>query len=195
METKNISAGGKQSFAACGVTGSNFSGAATITAGGPIIAIGKAFKTNDGSYSTAFLGETSGAARLAFPYARWTSNTNYNSGARQRTFLAIQNVGSSTATQVTVSYLNKIGTIVGIHSIGNISAGAKANSNASLAGTTIELTEFGNPEANPGGGYGGAAIVEGNGQLVAIARVVSVTNPNVNPVLDVAEDYNGIQVP
>jgi hypothetical protein len=69
-----------------------------------------------------------------------------------------------------------------------------STSNASNAGSTPELREFGNPDANPEGGFGGAAMVEGVGQLIAIARVGAIV-PNSNPVRDVGEDYNAIQLP
>jgi hypothetical protein len=61
-----------------------------------------------------------------------------------------------------------------------------------MAGSTLALTEFGNPEANPGGGFGGSAIIEGpaGSQLIAVVRISSSTTGGV-----VAEDYNGIQIP
>jgi hypothetical protein len=186
----NIPAGGKTSFNTCNAAGvpSGFSGAATITSvGAPIVVIGKV--GGAGRY-TAFLGETSGSAKLALPYVRW-SNTKYDTGQYQRAAIAIQNIGGATVNNVQVRYLNKLGQEVGVHTIASIAAGAKANSNATNAGSTTELTEFGNPEANPGGGFGGAAIIEGpaGSQLIAVVRISS--NPAGGVV---AVDYNVIPI-
>jgi hypothetical protein len=189
-QTGNISAGGKQSFNTCQATGmpQGFSGAATITStGAPIVVIAKVGGANR---FTAFLGETSGAAKLALPYVRW-SETKFDSGQYQRASIAIQNIGTGSVSNVQVRYLNKLGQQVGVHTIASIASGAKANSNAIAAGNTLELTEFGNPEANPGGGFGGSVIVEGpaGSQLIAVVRIASSTPGGV-----VAEDYNGIAI-
>ncbi|MEM4204857.1 MAG: hypothetical protein QXS54_12385 [Candidatus Methanomethylicaceae archaeon] len=190
----SIGPGQKYSFNTCNVNPNGFSGAATIiSTGANIIAIGKV--GGAGRY-TAFLGETSGSSRLALPYVRWTSDANYNSGTRQRAFIAIQNIGADLdAGQVQVKYLNKNGEVVGIHTLEAIANGAKANSKAidatlQVGHSAIELEEFGTPDANPGGGFGGAALVEGpsGSQLVAVVRISSaVGGGNI-----VAEDYNGI---
>lgn len=189
-QTASIAAGGKTSFNTCNAAGvsNGFSGAATITStGAPIVVIGKV--GGAGRY-TAFLGETSGSAKLALPYVRW-SNTKYDSGQYQRAAIAIQNIGGTAVSNVKVRYLNKNGDEVGVHTISSIAAGAKANSNATMAGSSIQLTEFGNPEANPGGGFGGSAIVEGpaGSHLIAVVRISSNTPAGV-----VAEDYNGIAI-
>lgn len=186
-DSKNISAGGKQSFSAC-VTGvpAGFSGAATITSdGAPIVVIGKVGGANR---YTAFLGETSGAAKLALPYVRWTSDANFATGQFQRAQIAIQNIGGADVSNVVVRYLDKNGAVAGTHTIASIPAGQKGNSNPSNAG----LTEFGVPASNPGGGFGGAAMIEGpaGSQLIAVVRISSQTPTGV-----VAEDYNGTAVP
>jgi hypothetical protein len=185
-ETANIPAGGKKSFSSC-TTGvpEGFSGAAKITStGASIVVIGKVGGANR---YTAFLGETAGAAKLALPYVRWGTDDKFNSGQYQRAQIAIQNIGGGAVANVKVRYLNKEGTEVGVHTIANIDAGAKANSNPTNAG----LTQFGVPEANPGGGFGGSAIIEGpaGSQLIAVARISSNTPTGV-----VAEDYNGTPV-
>ena len=207
-DTRTIGAGQKESFSACvkkdGTTlnANNFSGAATVTSAGVgggaaqnIVVIGK---VGGGGRSTAFLGETSGSEKLALPYVRWTSDANFNAGtaSRQRTSIAIQNIGGSTVNSVVVEYRNKNGEIVGTHTIASIAAGQKGNSNATNATlanghTQIELDEFGNPESNPGGGFGGAVIIRGpsGSQLVATARVASKLGSTT-----LAEDYNGIPI-
>ncbi len=86
---------------------------------------------------------------------------------------------------------------MGTHSIGTLASNAKANStptNATLASgaPANALIEFGTPDVNPGGGFGGAALIEGVGELVAIARV---TTWDGSVGSDAAEDYNGIRLP
>jgi hypothetical protein len=189
-QTASIPAGGKTSFDTCKATGvsAGFSGAAKIVStGAPIVVIGKV--GGAGRY-TAFLGETSGAARLALPYVRW-SNTKFDTGQYQRAFIAIQNVGDAPVSNVRVRYLDKTGAEVGAHTIASIAAGAKANSRSIDAGGTVQLTEFGNPEANPGGGFGGSVIIEGpaGSKLIAVARISSKT-----AVGEVSEDYNGTAI-
>ncbi|RME42306.1 MAG: hypothetical protein D6791_18080 [Chloroflexi bacterium] len=192
-DNASIGPGKKASFSGCNVNSANFSGSATITSDTTdIVVIGK---VAGAGVSSAFLGETSGASKLALPYVRW-SETGYDNGTRQRTFIAIQNVGSGTVNNIQVKYLNKNGEVVGIHTISSLAPGAKANSWATQATlqaghTQNELNEFGTPEGNPGGGYGGAVIVEGpsGSQLAAVARVASKVGSSL-----VAEDYNGIPV-
>ncbi len=194
-DSASISPGGKKSFNTCNVTSPGFSGAATIeSTGANIVAIGKV--GGSGRY-TAFLGETSGASKLALPYVRWTSDANYNAGKRQRAFIAIQNISGTTVNNVQVKYMNKNGEVVGIHTISSIADGAKANSKAIDATpqpghNSSELEEFGTPDANPGGGFGGSAVVEGptGSKLVAVVRISSKVGSGI-----VAEDYNGIPLP
>ena len=194
----SIDPGKKRSFVACDDGAPvGFTGAATIEApGGNIVVIGKAFaQPAIPGFETAFLGEQGGNPKLAMPYVRWTSQANFDAGTRQRTFLAIQNVGASAATNVAVKYLDKNGTAVGTHTIASIAAGAKANSNPTLAAADpnnppTNLLEFGTPDGNPGGGFGGTVIIEATGgQLIGIARVASKVGAT-----QVAEDYNGIPV-
>ena len=181
-----IPSGGKRSVLACSAVNQNYSGAATITSNQPIVVIGKVYGAGLGS---AWVGDSAGDNKLALPYVRW-SETKYASGEYQRAFIAIQNVGGAALTNVTVKYLDKTGGLVGTHTIATIDPGKKASSNPTLAsGDTVRLKEFGNPEGNPGGGFGGAAIVEASGgTIIAIARIQSAVGAG-----RVVEDYNGIQ--
>jgi hypothetical protein len=191
----NIAPGAKFSFNGCaaGTNGTNpagFNGSSIVTStGGDIVVIGKVFGSGN---STAFVGATSGASEIALPYVRFTTS-QWLSGARQRAYIAVQNVGSDlAANQVTVSYINRDGAVVGIHTLGAMTNGAKLNSNPTHPGVVIQpgfaqadLNEFGYV-----GGFGGSALIEGpNGsELVAVVRIQSSTGgSNV-----VGEDYNGI---
>jgi hypothetical protein len=181
-----VNPGAKFSFQGCTVNSAGFSGSARITStGAPIIAVGKVIGTG---LSTAFVGATTGGRELALPYVRW-SETQYSTGGRQRTFLAIQNVGSTdlAAGAVTVEYRDKTGAVVGTHSLAAIPAGGKVNSNPSNVGSAAsELGYYSD------GTFGAGAIVRGpsGSQLVVIARVQSVV-PGVNTV---GEDYNGLVI-
>ena len=208
-DTAQIAPGAKQSFNACQAPGAvrPFTGAATISStGADIVVIGKAFiqgpnpnqLQNPAGFETAFLGESAGAAKLALPYVRYTSDDNFlcpdNPSAtqcRQRTNIAIQNIGTAAVSNVQVAYLDKNGTTVGTHTIASIAAGAKANSKSTDAGSSAGLVEFGTPTANPGGGFGGAVVITApaGSQLIAIGRVSSAVGSSL-----VAEDYNAIPV-
>lgn len=186
--SKAVGPGAKQSFVACDATGmtSNFSGSAEVTSTDTdIIAIGKAYGTG---LSTAFVGASSGAAKVALPYVRWATDAAYAAGTQQRTFLTIQNVGDDdlAAGDVTVEYIKFDGTVQGTpHALPAIAAGDKENSNASDAG----LTEFG----IYGGTYGGGAIVEctaADCELAVVARV----STQLAPGNFASEDYNGMPV-
>ncbi|MDD5370840.1 MAG: hypothetical protein PHQ40_17295 [Anaerolineaceae bacterium] len=179
-----ITAGGKQSVPGCsGGNTTGFLGSATITStGGKIVAIGKVI---GGGLSTAFLGATSGADTVAAAYVRWTTAHWYD-GTRQRAYIAIQNIGSDLPDgSVTVSYFDKDGNKVGVHTLGAIAAGAKANSDASKIGAPG--AEFGVYGAQ----YGGAVVVQGpvGSKLAVIIRVQTKTSTG-----SVGEDYNGVSI-
>jgi hypothetical protein len=193
-----IGPGNKVSFLGCNDGNQpNFNGSATITSvGADIVVIGK---VGGSGRSTAFLGESTGSAKLALPYVRWTSDANYQTGNFQRANIAIQNVAGSAVSGVQLRYLNKLGQTVGIHTLGSIAPGAKANSNA--IGSTLQggfqqiaLEEFGNPAGQPDNtGFGGAVIIEGpaGSQLVAVVRIASFVPSDGSTV---GEDYNGIAI-
>ena len=185
---QTIAAGAKKSFPGCGIsttlTPAGFIGSATITAtGGNIVAIGK---VSDSQLGTAFLGFTSGAAKIALPYVRWGDNTNWLAGSRQRSYIAIQNIGGAdlAAGTVTVKYYDNNGNLVGTHTLGVLAKGSKLSSNATLTDTA--LTSFG----YYGGAIGGSAIVQGpaGSQLAVIVR----TQTYLSAGLSAGEDYNGI---
>lgn len=198
--TEPIPANAKVSFQTCEKMSSTsgFSGSAIITSSGePIVAIGKVFSGNPAYpvLGTAFVGASAGASKLAAPYVRWTeSRFDTNSGNRQRTFIAIQNVGSGGSGNITVKYYDVKGDLIGTHTIGSIGPGQKANSNPFAAApasgkTKNDLAEFGYI-----GGFGGSATIECNScQIVAVVRVASA-NSATDPADIVAEDYNAIPI-
>jgi hypothetical protein len=186
--TPSIPANGKFSVQGCfGGNANAYSGSATITAsaGGQIVAIGK---VTGGGLSSAFLGESAGSSKLALPYARW-SETLYSTGARQRTFITIQNIGAAAlpAGSVSVRYYNAAGQLVGTHTIADgFAVGQKRNS------TPHELGAAGNEFGYVGGFGGGAQVVGPAGsQLIAVARVQTFIPGDGTTA---GEDYNGIAI-
>lgn len=190
-----IAPGAKKSLQGCGDTGTvnpaGFIGSAVITStGGKIVGIGKIF--GDG-ISSAFNGMTSGAARIALPYVRWTES-QWFAGTRQRGNIAIQNVGTANlaAGAVTVKYYDKDGNLACSHSLPAIAVGAKANSNPMAC--TPQQPEFGAPA--PGTtAFGGGAIVEGpaGSQLAVLVRIETFNVAAGSGSL--GEDYNGVPIP
>jgi hypothetical protein len=168
-ETKSIGPGAKATFFTCDVVGAGFIGSAIVTSSSTdVIAVGKAY---GGGLSTAHLGSPSGSSKIALPYVRWAPDTYYFNGSRQRTYIAVQNVGGSNipAGSITLTYTDPFGH-TGTHTYNQpLAIGEKFNSNPTNAG----LTWFGMGEP-PSSSYGGGVIINctaPNCQLVAIARV------------------------
>lgn len=183
-----VAPGAKANFNGCPATGPSFPagqlGSAVVTSGGqPIVAIGKAFGAG---YTTAYVGAVGGADTLALPYIRWTQ-ASWVPGGKQRTFIAIQNVGTTTVSGATVEYRDKNGTLVVTHNLADIAPGGKVNS---------DPFNFGNGQAEFGyyedGTFGGGAIIRAadGSQLTAIVRVVGLNGAGVQN----GEDYSGVPI-
>jgi hypothetical protein len=186
----DILPGQKKSFPGCGTTGTvnpaGFIGSATIVSeGAEIVAIAK---IGGGGLSTAFLGFTAGASKVALPYVRWTESQWY-SGQRQRVNIAIQNVGTADLAigDVQIKYIDKDGNQVG-NTVTNtvvLKPGDKFSTNAKDAGSAAY--EFG----YSGTSIGGGAIVQGptNSALAVIARVSTYQASGA-----VGEDYSAFPI-
>ena len=179
----------------------NYSGSAKLTStGAPIVAIGKAQGSAGAGAATAdvftaFLGEPQGSSKMALPFVRWANDANYNNpanvGGKQRSFIAIQNL-ESTTIKVNVKYYAKSGgSPVGTQTL-TIAGFAKGNSDANSAGALgvagMNPGEFGYYTDNT---FGGAVTVEADStnptaKFIAIARV---QHPGAG------EDYNAVAVP
>ncbi|MFW5942700.1 MAG: hypothetical protein ACOCXI_12940, partial [Chloroflexota bacterium] len=144
--------------------------------------------------STAFVGATSGDSDLALPYVRFTE-AEWESGERQRAYMAIQNIGGSAlaAGEITVEYRDRNGALVGVHeNDSSIAVGAKFNTNPTLATPQGSFTEADLDEFGYGGGqFGGGAFIIGpdGSEMVAIARIQSTFGAGV-----VGEDYNAMPI-
>ena len=175
-----IGAGQKKSITTCQAVSPGFTGSAVITStGNAIVAIGKAQNSiNAGTTGTQdvftiFLGEQNGATELAIPFVRWANNTDFqatsNTGGKQRTYIAIQNLGSSTIS-VTCDYKDKNGATAGSQTL-TIAGNSKGNTDASTAsalGASGMLTDsFG---YYTDGTTGGGVTCTSAGSFIAIAR-------------------------
>lgn len=184
----NIPAGAKASIAGCTSNlPAGYNGSATlVSTGARIVAVGKVVGSGSTrGITSASPGLTSGSSELALPYVRW-SQSQYVPGGRQRTAIAIQNIGSANlaAGAVKVQYYDKNGTLLAEHSLPAIARNAKVNSNPNIVG----LGEFGYYDDNT---FGGSAVIVGpsGSQLVGLARVLSQTATG-----EVGEDYNAVPV-
>jgi len=173
-----------------------YSGAATITSSSqPIAAVGKAAQTSGPStqprFTTAFIGQASGASRLAVPYIRWSPSSP---GTDFRSLIAIQNLGAIIpAGQLIVRYYAPNGTLVNTcTSVAPLATGEKANSNVAAAfagGVDFNCTTV---QPNNGASYSftGSAVIEGpaGANLIAIIRN---TTPAASTQIH-TEDFNAI---
>ncbi len=78
--------------------------------------------------TTAFTAPGEGAANVALPWVEYKSGTDW------RSFLAVQNIGTGTSGNVTVTYYNADGSVAAADPLGSIASGAKGNSNPNTAG-------------------------------------------------------------
>jgi hypothetical protein len=126
---------------------------------------------------------------------RWAKDQYYNGGQRFRSNLAIQNVGTGTATNVRVRYINKDGQTVGTHNLGNVAAGAKVNSNPQLGNALDACGRFGEygAGADPclGTSFGGGAIIEAD----AGASLTAVVRVSIGGAQSAGEDYTALSIP
>lgn len=192
-----IAAGGKQSVLGCTKLPAGTNGSAVIerlSGTGTLVAVGKINGTNN-SVTSAFLGtvDGQGSAKVALPYIRYSPQAQFSAATRQRANIAIQNIGTTAATNVVVTYVDKDGVTKGMQTFATLAAGAKVSSNASLAGALDGCGRFGEYDqagaaACSGGVFGGGAIVtaDGGAQLAVIVRI---QNGSV-----AGEDYNGLNI-
>ncbi|MFZ5917804.1 MAG: hypothetical protein ACOYZ7_12765 [Chloroflexota bacterium] len=204
-----IGPGQKKSIVTCSPSDStdmsNFTGSAVInsynaatgtTAGAPIVAIGKAQTSANAGTSTtadaftAFLGEPAGVSKIAVPFIRWASDANFiaSNPGKQRTYIAIQNLGSSTV-KVNVTYKDRNGSTVGSTQTLTIAGYAKANSDPASAGVLNVSTDMNTDEFGyyKDGGYGAGAIIEAHpdNPTATFIAIVRANNQGAS------EDYNG----
>ena len=183
-----IPVGGKLSAVAC-TDGypAGTSGSAVITSpSAPIVAIMKVYNQSGNGLYSAALGATSGASKLYGSFIRWTES-QWTAGTRQRSFIAIQNIGGSVgAGAVTVKFLDKNGAQVGatVTNPSALSTGQKFSVNPSAAGAAA--AEFG---YYADGSSGGGVVIEGpaGSQLIGVVRIATYNTATGGLF---GEDYN-----
>jgi len=167
MPATNIAAGGKLSANPCtnGGVAAGTSGSAVIqSTGGAVIAIGKV-KANNGM-ATAFNGQAQGSLKLAAPYVRWAAS----SSADFRAFVAVMNVGSAPATNITATYYDGNGTAVATATLATsgtpLNPFIKTNTTPLAAGALNPT--YGDFGFHPGGG---AIEFSSDQPIVVVARL------------------------
>ena len=180
-----------------------FTGSAVIeSTAAPIAVIGKAQNSiNKGTAATAdvftaFMGQPAGSSKLALPFIRWAKDADFNAannvGGKQRSFIAIQNLGA-TSIKVNVTYKDKNGATVAPNAGGSnpqvltIPGNAKANSDANTALVLGSTGQFG---YYTDGTFGGGVVIEAHpdNPTAKFIAIVRGQNPGAG------EDYNGMPV-
>jgi len=188
MPATNLSEGGKMSVTPCtyGVPAGTSGSAVIESVGAEIIAIGKIAANN--GLLTAFVGQSQGSTSLAAPYVRWASNP----ASDFRAYIAVMNIGSGDATNITATYYDGNGTAVATHTLA--SAGdplpqfIKTNTDPySASALTATYNDFG---FHPSGG---AIEFSSDQPIVVVARLAR--NVSLGSVTMFGEDYNAINVP
>lgn len=180
-----INAGSKRSVNACADGAAvGYTGSAVITSDGqPLMVVGKIAGATISQ--TAFVGQAAGATKVAAPYIRWSVDGVVEGG--WRSYVAIMNVGSTTATSVVANYYDKNGTLVGTHNLGTLGQYIKVNTNPNMVPAALD--------ANGNFGVGGGAIEIVSDQPVVVVTRVSTTQGALYGVGQFAEDYNGVAIP
>jgi len=155
------------------------------TNGQPLVAIGKI--SGGGMTPTAFLGQASGANKVAGAYIRWKADRTQG----ERSYIAVMNVGDVDAIDVVARYYDSQGNLVAEHTLADVSTplppAIKVNTNPSDAGALDANGDFG---VNP---YGGAVEIESDQPVVVVVRVSRAVS--YDSVTKFAEDYNAVPVP
>jgi hypothetical protein len=192
-QTATLLPGAKVSLVTCTAAGmpSDFLGAATIRSNPTqIIALGKVYGAG---LSTAFTGAPadSGTKDLALPYVRWVNDANWYQGTQQRTFIAIQNIGSEPVPSLQVFFYPCHGERIA-YDIPLPAEGLAPGQKVSLNPGDANFDQFGTCKNGPQ--VGGSALIVGavNSQLAAVVRVQQWDSQH-NIV--VGEDYNAISLP
>jgi hypothetical protein len=172
----------------CDATGGSVTGkslSAVIRSSNPlgsIAAIGKTI-SKDGIY-TAFTGQqapdssikgSDNKYRVVVPYVEYATNKR-----GYKTYISVQNTGSSPATDVVAKYYQRDGGDPVEHGLDAIQPGSMQPTNASLARAI----------ASGSRGFFGAVVIQSSQPVVAVVRVQFAANASDAAVL--GEDYTGL---
>lgn len=185
FEDQSLPARTGRYFNACNPkqTASGYNGYAVITSNGPaLLAVGTIKQLN---MSATYTGQTTGASKLALPYAHY-STAYFANGQRDRTTISVQNLGGNLAAgAVKARYYGKDGSLVGTVTFPAFAAGGKIDTSAAQLGAPG--AEFG---YYSDGSTGGSVVIEGpaGSSLMAVAWVLSLPSAGLYS----GEMYNGI---
>jgi len=182
----SVGDGGKQSVNPCdhGVVPSGSIGSSVIeTTGAPVIVIVKIVAGN--GMRTAYIAEGTysvpGSAEVFLPYVRWDDD----SSADYRSYIAVQNIGDTNATDIQALYYDQTGSLVATHVLA--SGGSpllplqKVNTQADSAG------------AKSAGIFSGSIrVISDQPVLVVVRNQISV---DLGATTRFSEDYTGIRLP
>lgn len=191
MPSTNVGPGGKISVNPCsyGVNDGQYGSAVINSTGAPVIAIGKVKSSN--GVATAFVGQASGATKIAAPYIRWAATPS----SEWRSYVAIMNVGSGDATDIKCMYYDGNGTLQATHTIANagnpLPRFIKRNTNAYDAGALQSNGTFGLPT----GGVPGGGSIECTSDQDIVVLVRAQRDVSLGATTRFAEDYNGVSIP
>jgi hypothetical protein len=187
----------KWSVNPCQTNGSlSYSGAAVIqSSASPIASIGKASQVagTQARYTTAYLAQSTGPARLAIPFIRWSPSSP---GTDFRSNIALQNIGAAIpATQLTVRYYDRTGALVNTcTSVNALANGAKANSNVAGAFFAADFTcTTVQPTSGSTYTFAGTAVIQGPAGS-NISAVIRNSTPTASSQIH-TEDFNAIGLP
>ncbi len=185
FESQSLASRTGRFFSACTPksTASGYSGYATIKSNGPLI-LAKGLIKNMG-VSATYIGQSTGAEKLAFPYALYSAS-QFSTGQRSQTTISVMNLGGNLAAgAVKAKYFGKDGKLIGTYSFPAFYSGVKIDTNAAQLGAAG--AEFG---YYSDGTTGGSVILEGpvGSSLMAVGLVLNVVSAGVYS----GEMYNGI---
>jgi hypothetical protein len=176
-----ITDGSKSSQQPCmhGVPDGSLGSSVITSTGAPVIVVVKV-ADESGGIRTAYIGEGTGATTQALPYVRWNSDP----GADFLGYIAVMNIGSVNATNITASYYNADGTLAATHTLASggspLAPSVKVNTHALLAGAT-----------DGSGNFVGSVVVQSDQPtLVTVRAARTVTGLGIINMF--AEDYTGI---
>lgn len=149
----------------------------------PLIAIGK-YLSNDGLL-TAFVGETSGATKIAAPYIRWAADPYAN----YRAYIAVMNVSNTPATNIVARYYDSTGTEVAAHTLATVATPLDPFTKVNTRPDTANALTNGSFGINP---FGGAIEITSDQPIIALVRLT--TNTAFTGYTTIGEDYNAVPV-
>ncbi|HEY3290501.1 MAG TPA: hypothetical protein VGK87_10270, partial [Anaerolineae bacterium] len=170
----SVGGGSKKGFNLCALnSNTQFNGSAVLTGSSPATVIGKVQDATN--FTSAFLGQGSGSAKLAIPFVRWGFSTG-----DLRSFIAIQNIGASIpAGGIVLTYYNADGSVFRTcTSLAATGTSTKVASNVGMGATNATMSCNGSaPTTN----WSGSAIITTSAgpQLIAISRSQGFSAPQI----------------